>query len=81
LLNGWQFNGGLGIAFFRPTPRFSPPNSVMPFYSIGHIAVAYFGDVFNLSEIREKLISDGYQFHSKKNGAETLSYLLHHYGV
>jgi hypothetical protein len=27
------------------------------------------------------LISDGYQFHSKKNGAETLSYLLHHYGV
>ncbi len=79
LLNDWQFNGGLGIAFFRPTPIGSSQNCVMPFYSIGQIAVAYLGVIDNLPEIQEKLISDGVQFYSKNNGAETLSYLFQHY--
>ncbi|MCK5523924.1 MAG: hypothetical protein KAI83_12400 [Thiomargarita sp.] len=80
LLSDWQPPiGGLGIAFFRPTPLFLPQYGVMPIYSIGHIAVAYFGVIENLSERREKLISDGVQFDTKNNGAETLSCLLHHY--
>jgi glucosamine--fructose-6-phosphate aminotransferase (isomerizing) len=79
LLSDWQFNGGLGIAFFRPTPIGSPQNCVMPFFSIGHIAVAYLGVIDNLSERQERLISYGYRFYSKKNWAETLSYQFHNY--
>jgi glutamine phosphoribosylpyrophosphate amidotransferase len=79
LLSDWQKQHlNLGIAFFRPTPLFSPPDCVMPFFSIGAIAVAYFGIIDNIFEIREKLISDGYQFYSK-NVAETLSLLFNHY--
>jgi glutamine phosphoribosylpyrophosphate amidotransferase len=70
LLNDWQFNGGLGIAFFRPTPIGSSQYSVIPLYSIGHIAMAYLGVIDNLSEIREKLLSYGYEFYSQKNGFE-----------
>ncbi|MCP3927602.1 MAG: hypothetical protein GY705_00695, partial [Bacteroidetes bacterium] len=79
LLDDWQFKGGLGIAFFRPTHLFSPQDCVIPLYSIGHIAMAYLGVIDNLSEIREKLLCYGYQFYSKNNGAETLSYLFHNY--
>jgi glutamine phosphoribosylpyrophosphate amidotransferase len=70
LLNDWQFKGGLGIAFFRPTPIGSSQDGVIPLYSIGHIAVAYFGVIDNLSEMQEKLLSYGYEFYSKKNGFE-----------
>jgi hypothetical protein len=70
LLSDWQFNGGLGIAFFRPTHLFSPQDCVIPLYSIGHIAVAYLGVIDNLSEMREKLISYGYHFDTKNNGFE-----------
>jgi glucosamine 6-phosphate synthetase-like amidotransferase/phosphosugar isomerase protein len=69
----------LGIAFFRPFPLFLPQSGVMPIYSIGHIAVACLGVIDNLPEIREKFISDGVQFDTKDNVAETLSLLLHHY--
>jgi hypothetical protein len=80
LSSDWQPPiGGLGIAFFRPSPLFLPQYGVMPIYSIGQIAVAYFGVIDNLSEIREKLIYFGYQFDTKNNVAETLSLLLHHY--
>ncbi len=79
LLNDWQFNGGLGIAFFRPTPIGSSQYGVIPLYSIGHIAMVYLGVIDNLSEIQEKLFSYGYEFYSPKNGAETLSYLFHNY--
>jgi glutamine phosphoribosylpyrophosphate amidotransferase len=73
-------NGGLGIAFFRPSPIFLPQYGVIPLCSTGHIAVAYLGVIDdNISEIREKLISDGYQFNSKNNVAETLCYLLDNY--
>ncbi|MCK5524259.1 MAG: hypothetical protein KAI83_14095 [Thiomargarita sp.] len=78
LLNGWQ-PGVLGIAFFRPTPLFLPQYGVMSLYSIGDIAVACLGVIDNLPEIREKLISHGYQFYSKENAVETLSLLLHNY--
>jgi len=77
LLSDWQ-PGGLGIAFFRPSPLFLPQYGVMPIYSIGQIAVACIGVIDNLPEIREELISDDYQFHSK-NVAETLSLLLQNY--
>jgi hypothetical protein len=70
--------GGLGIAFFCPSPLFLPQYGVMPLYSIGHIAVAYLGVIDNLSEIREKLIYYGVQFDTT-NVAETLSLLLHNY--
>ncbi|MCP3890053.1 MAG: hypothetical protein GY702_14460, partial [Desulfobulbaceae bacterium] len=79
LSSDWQLNGGLGIAFFRPSPIFFPQYGVIPIYSTGHIAVAYLGVIDNISEIREKLISDGYQFNSKNNVAETLCYLLDNY--
>jgi hypothetical protein len=63
LLSDWQPPiGGLGIAFFRPSPLFLPQYGVIPIYSIGHIAVAYLGVIDNLPEIREKLISYGVQF-------------------
>ncbi|MCK5521575.1 MAG: hypothetical protein KAI83_00445 [Thiomargarita sp.] len=81
LSDDWQRQppiGGLGIAFFRPSPLFLPQYGVMPLYLIGHIAVAYLGVIDNLSQIREKLISDGVQFDTT-NGAETLSLLFHHY--
>ncbi len=79
LLNDWQPPiGGLGIAFFRPSPLFLPQYGVMPIYSIGHIAVAYFGVIENLSERREKLISDEVHFDTT-NVAETLCCLLDHY--
>jgi glutamine phosphoribosylpyrophosphate amidotransferase len=71
--------GSLGIAFFRPSPLFLPQYGVMPLFSIGDIAVAYFGVIDNLSEIREKLIYYGYSFYTQNNMAETLSLLLHHY--
>ncbi len=77
LLSDWHFNdGGLGIAFFRPYPIFLPQYGVIPIYSNGHIAAAYLGVIDNISEIRDKLICDGYQFNSKNNVAETLCYLL-----
>jgi glucosamine 6-phosphate synthetase-like amidotransferase/phosphosugar isomerase protein len=79
LLSDWQFNGGLGLAFFRPTPIGSPQDCAMPFFSIGAIAVASLGVIDNLSEIREKLISDGNLFYTQNNMAETLSLLFHHY--
>jgi hypothetical protein len=68
LLNDLQLPlGGLGIAFFRPSPLFLPQYGVMPIYSIGHIAVACLGVIDNLPEIREKLISNGVQFDTKNN--------------
>jgi hypothetical protein len=79
LSSDWQLNGGLGIAFFRPSPIFLPQYGVIPIYSTGYVAVAYLGVIDNISEIRDKLISDGYQFNSKNNVAETLCYLLQNY--
>ncbi|MCP3892249.1 MAG: hypothetical protein GY702_25765, partial [Desulfobulbaceae bacterium] len=79
LSSDWQLNGGLGIAFFRPSPIFLPQYGVIPIYSTGEIAVAYLGVIDNISEIRDKLIYDGYQFNSKNNVAETLCYLLDNY--
>jgi len=80
LLNDLQLPlGGLGIAFFRPSPLFLPQYDVMPIYSIGHIAVACIGVIDNLPEIREKLISDGVHFDTQNNVAETLSLLLQNY--
>jgi asparagine synthetase B (glutamine-hydrolysing) len=78
LSSNWALNGGLGIAFFRPSPLFLPQYGVMPIYSIGHIAVTYLGEIDNLFEIREKLISDGVQFDTT-NMAETLCCLLDRY--
>ncbi|MCK5522570.1 MAG: hypothetical protein KAI83_05475 [Thiomargarita sp.] len=80
LLN-WQRQslGGLGIAFFRPSPLFLPQYGVMPLFSIGHLAVTCLGVIDNLPEIREKLISDGHLFYTQNNMAETLSLLFHHY--
>ncbi len=79
LLSNWQPIGGLGIAFFRPTSIGSHLNGAIPIYSIGHIAVACLGEVFNLFEIRENLINLGYRFNSKNNTAETLSLLFYNY--
>jgi hypothetical protein len=75
-----DYIGSLDITFFRPTPIGSFLNCTIPIYSAGHITVACLGVIENLPEIRETLISYGYEFNSKKkNGAETLSYLFNNY--
>ncbi len=79
LLSNWQSIGSLGIVFFRPTPIDSPLNGAIPIYSFGDVAVICLGVIDNLLEIQEKLIFYGYQFNSKNNAAETLSYLLYNY--
>jgi hypothetical protein len=86
LLNEWQGQkqpfGDLNIAFIRPIPidtvYFPDESRAMPIHSTGHIAVTYLGVIDNLSEIRDKLFSYGYEWNTK-NVAETLSYLFHNY--